>query len=416
VDTAIAEGRASATAAAYYPDDEINCRLRRAILTQADVAGWIRDADLSHDGPLHGPDSYPGPCHTPKPQVYAWLEVIFDNASDATATPTDGGRILDHRVWAAEPGGAAAFIDALRRNCVSSTTNPPIAGLRPADAPAVGDHSYALQPSDPSLGRGREIFFSDGDILEQVSLSDDGGELDGIAATAAAKVTTVGVMPTPTPQAGETCRGEESPPPDVTTDLSGGLLTADDLPTTLHSDGPFGPEDIPVGWIVLPRGRCHEAVFCGDDAAPVPGLAARVSRRYESEFEFVWNDVFLFEGATADEYMQSLSNANETASSCKGTLEGNPVTWTFRPVALATPGDDAVAWRVATEGYAGGSSPASYFIGVVRRDKVVSQLTIPFNSFGSDPLAGVGTDGVALLSDLVDHTRARLASLPVATD
>jgi hypothetical protein len=416
VDTAIAEGLATATAMAYYPDDEINCRLRRAILTEADLTGWIRDPDFSHDGPIQEPDTQVGPCRTPKPQAYAWLEAIFNRASDATAIPTDGGPILDHRVWAMEPGGAAAFIDALKRNCGSSPTNPPISGLRPANAPPVGDDSYALQQSDPAGGRGREIFFSDGDILEQISLSNDEGELDGIAATAAAKVSKVGVMPTPSPQVGETCHDEENPPLDVTMALSAGLLTADDLPATLHSHGPFGPQDVSIGWIVLPPGRCYDAVFCGDEAAPQPGLVASVGRSYDSYLEFVLNDVYLFKEATADDYMRSLSRANESVRSCKGTLDGNPVTWTYRPVALAAPGDDAVAWRVATEGYAGGSSPASYFIAVVRRDKVVSMLTIPFNSFGSDPLAGVGADGVALLSDLVDHTRARLASLPAATD
>lgn len=334
-------------------DDEAHCRLRRALLTKADVSGAGR-ADGSRADRVSW--SSVVDCQTPIP---APLAGFTESVKNVTGQAFDG---FNQWVYAFGTGGGSDLMRALKRNCSMLVASGSDDQRRRelVDVLQLGDESVAVRNSFGLTGIGA-VYVRRGDLVAIVSVLTNENQatvLSQVGELAAAKLELVGPMPEPTYATGEGCVPSPIPQAAVAEKLPGGMLTLDDMP---------------VGWVHDPPGPCgriNEEAECknSDDRPPEP-LAETTTGFRGSREEYVANKVEVYEGRDASTLIEGVRRA--LPAECLASLDGRSFGRHWDPIDVPALGDDAVGWRFTTRGL---PTDANYYVILIRRGRTIATV------------------------------------------
>lgn len=343
----------------FAPDDESQCRLRRALIGVADLnADWaIQPSDSGH---AFGGNRVS--CEVPLPSTDSGVTVVLvREATDGTASA------LVQQALALESGVAADFMAGLRHSCSTLATDVENEGLyEPIDLPSFADDSVGYRdlgfPRDEDR-KARDddgtLYIRRGDILVFVSLF-QGGDLNlaDAAALVSEKVDHVGELPEPTPVIGEGC----TPPPTSTPE-------DDQLAAAVVELG-----DMPAGWIPYrpqPCGMLPAGGTCLDDEdLPLPVAIAQGS--FESTRGYLFQHVERYDGDDARRVMDEFARRLESSSTCTAKFETGDVRRTWTSVTAPALGQQAAAWEVTHTGGGAASVSTTY---AIRRGSTIAFIT-----------------------------------------
>lgn len=173
------------------PDDDAQCRLRRALLTTADLPNAWSESKLGYTHIYE--TQHPG-CRT------TWTPMA--GVMDSFDAPNATGTLVEVAQWvfAFHPGEAAGLFSALKQNCssVAPRVSDPYGPGHSIALPALGDESFGIYEGEGVAA----VYIRRGDVITHLLVGGKGdlaAPLAHLAATVDAKLAKVGPIPTPTP-------------------------------------------------------------------------------------------------------------------------------------------------------------------------------------------------------------------------
>lgn len=376
------------------PDDEITCRIRRAILTADDLPGWeVSELTLMQQGDgmdVVLPES-DGPCHVSLVFLSGGLNAFFQSGSQEPRTP---GRtpvpatMLTQSVLVFEPGRASQFMAAARRSCwVPGDTNPE--HPQPVPTPQIGDESIAFTRGT-SDSPWYEALVRRGEVISYVLLMGDGADgalLEHILGVADERITALQPYLEPTPDA------QATPTPQPPEPGSAEAILDSALPKE---------EELPRGWIE--SGRSYGGTlsrYCGGDEL-LPLHRARAA--YSAGVTGALVDITIVGPEEA-----IILGSGLPGTSCEGRIQDTDVTWTFQPVTVPAMGDETIAWHAVSKPTRGGARGRCSIDAIrIRRGNLFAQVALSRDaSYGGD-LSGPVKPQLVSLAQQVD---AKLAAV-----
>jgi hypothetical protein len=351
------------------PDDEAHCRLRRALLTAADLpAGWSARDSKGLDRAYE--DDYVG-CNTPLPVPVAGLTVDFER-EDA---PEGEFQAILQRVYALQAGRGADVMSALKRACsmLASSAEGAEGSYELIEMPSLGDELIAVRDAfgigdslgDPEARNADSVYIRRGDVVSLLTFWTMGDlDLRRVAEIADAKLATTGPIPEPTPVTGQGCATSPTPESERVNEVSPGLLTLGDMP---------------VGWVHDPPGPCGRIDGegqCEDSGHPYspPTPVVRASTGFSGyRNSYVGNAVGLYKTGQARAFMEGLRQRVGAPSQCYASMDGKWFEWRFDPLEAPGVGEDAIAWHVTTQGR---DRNIDVYLLAIRRGRAVSVLSL----------------------------------------
>lgn len=351
------------------PDDEAHCRLRRALLTVADLpTGWSAE-DFGGSGRAYEDDNVG--CKTPLPHPVAGLVVYFHREE----TPDGEIQAIMQWVYGFEEGGGSDVMAALKRNCPLVASSEGSAGdsYEFIDLPSFGDESLAVHDAigigealeDSDQGNTDQLYIRRGDVVSLFSILTSGDpDVRRVAEMADARLATTGPIPEPTPVTGQGCATAPTPEPERANEISPGLLSLDDMP---------------VGWVHDPPGPCgmiDREGRCDDSGHPYspPTPLVEANTGFSGQREaYIANRVALFSAGEAEAFMEGVRQRVGAPRQCSASMDGRPFVWHYDPLDAPRLGEDAIAWHVTTQGLV---YEVDVYVLMIRRGRAVASLSL----------------------------------------
>jgi hypothetical protein len=352
------------------PDDEIQCHLRRAILTLDDLGGGWEPA-LSSSGSGRAT----APCFLPIPGVVADVGVGYEAANE------DEIGFISHSIVLMEDGHAPKLMEALRRTCRLLGARPEEdssfgSGFSVDESVDFGDDSLTLEESSGGSVV-QYVVERRGSTVSILTLSkaETGEDIHKLAQATTERLARLGPMPEPTPFAGSGCEVDEGPYAEQDQELARALITI---------------EDLDEGWVEDPPSDCPfvrgDEFYCTnaiDEPTPVRAAEITIIRGRIARIGGFSHAVELYEGDDAESLFDALDERN-VESSCEATTGDTDFTWSFQPIEETAFGDESEAWFASTSGLPAGRELNWYIVWIRRGDHVAwvgySSELPPFSS------------------------------------
>jgi hypothetical protein len=237
------------------PDDEVQCRLRRALLTTAEMPDGLEPYEFELSGHIYAGRSFISSCRVELPYVFSgvtnrWYEEV-------------GHRSVNHKVVRITPADGENFFAAIRHSCGLVQRDGPTTGFgsgRVISFPRFGDDTLAVDESfsdEDGTVNLFSIYIRQRDVLVALNAVDlTIAQTEALVRASAERLDSVGRLPELEPFAGEGCE-----PPEVVQmdpELDAALLRIDDLP---------------AGWVEYTEPPCGSAITggtCGDVSSLYP--------------------------------------------------------------------------------------------------------------------------------------------------
>jgi hypothetical protein len=366
-----------------FIDDEAQCRLRRAVVTEDEVP-----EGLKHE-PLMGHSLYEvnAACSIGLPEIGSGTVAHFVSRGDDY-------RYLAHEVVSLGEGDGIRLFAAMRHSCALLPAQDSFRGGDIFPYRALGDDTLAVRQLidvDEAL---TSIYMLEGDLLAVVhGYGIDETDLERVATLAHAKLSRVGPLPAPEPLEGEGCQ-----PPGV----------ADSDPELVP--GLTQLDDMPAGWIEDPPGQCslidRDPGTCDDNEEALPEAQSRARTRFLTDRRALWSVVRKYaSGEEARRLVEVTAASLASPSECVSRVRDRSYTWRTEAIEHAL-GDEVVVWRDTT-------SDVTYWTVMLFDGAVVSEV-VYIESFGvSRGSAGRRFDEDALneMTPIVDRARTKLEFL-----
>lgn len=340
-------------------DNEIQCRLRRALVTLDDLPqGWeVSSFGSGLSGHVYT-DDLPAGCRLTYPGYRDALTATFDRSIENPS----GTSLLMATVIALHEGDGPRVMAALRHSCAQAGEVDTTWQL--VDSPTYADESLAVDQTsfDETPVTVRTHFIRQDDVIAQLSIVppdvlDAAPLVEGVGSRLAA----VGPLPEP-----EVVEGTGCLPEDRMDEPSERLRS---LLVTL--------EDAPAGWIENPPGQCG-FIDVSSNCAAWPEAAASATTGFVGWRSSVGHTVKEFEGDGARILVEDVRRTLEAGGSeCDVRFGDVTFQWEFSSIAHSF-GDDVLSWRADSRGLPDGE--ITMVVVLMRREEYAS--LVRFTSVG----------------------------------
>jgi hypothetical protein len=341
-DPSVAEYLRTSERPLFQPDDERHCRLRRALMTSADLPGWrFERGNLFDDNRVGGRAMMACSLELPGWHDGVFAGFTFPSAEEDQSTDT----FLLHMVLAAPTGHGSLYMNAGAKNCAELSRSDDDDAGRTWKPLSVSEDVHDLiaweeaRSYDDPLSRTWWVTTRDDDVISTLLISGDleSVDLDRLTRLMATKLRDVGPLPERLPFAGEGCAPPATPQADNMQEaLNAALLALDDL----------------VGsWIEFLPAECGLMDIDWSDCAFLPALGGS-ERHPQASVEFRRGDrerigqtVFRLADDATDAFAGSgFSRPVE----CEVAFQGEEFTLRILPLELDRVGDASSAYAIET--------------------------------------------------------------------
>jgi hypothetical protein len=325
----------------FEPDDELYCRLRRALLTIEELPGWTRgDTGLREHLDERGLLA----CYLQLPGWHDGLQAKFIIPEDED--DRWGVVFIRQSVIHAPYGRAEPYMEAAEYQCQSRGSRDGedhTSSFTELGIPAHGDEAIAWEETvrlinSDEPGKGFSISIRSGDVISTVLAAGEIERIDieELARALATRLELVGPLPDLEPFAGQGCPPPTTPVPvDPPPAIAAALLQL---------------SDFRGGWI---RHLPAECMWIDMDWSECPGfgpdpfdesLPSGRTTFQHGGLGTVTHEVGVFPGGDGSGLFRSMRVTDE--SDCRVRYEGGAVTWRIAPWEFDAPGDDSFAYIV----------------------------------------------------------------------
>jgi hypothetical protein len=356
----------------YLPDDENECRLRRALFEPSDFGS---DWGYSSLGPSQvDPGRLTLACGVSLAEARAGVAADFQPLSQIESDErVERFHLLAHYVIALEEGGASRALAAMRHSCnVLSNDTEGSELVRVIDTPAIGDGALVFAESlggwdeDEDSSTLHRIWAAEGDMLVGViATSETDVDLEALARESISRLDSIGTLrePDEEPYLGEGCVPAEPGRQDSDA-LMAGLLTI---------------EDLDAGWIELAPNTCVPLDVTSNQCEllqlPEPTHVAEVS--FYAHLRTLNQWIGRFEPDDADAFERGVRRIAGINGACDVRVGEMSSTWTFDEFDASFLGDGVIGWLVTIE--SGSATPLGVDHIVVRQSSCVLWFTLADN-------------------------------------
>jgi hypothetical protein len=351
------------------PDEEVHCRLRRALLTEEDLGGnWVASEFGPRSGLDHHYEASANDCGVWFPDVVGGLWASFDVGDP------DVDIFISHRLYGLEPGAAERVMLALNRSCgiASEPGSDGVSNVNALKDPELGDESIAYT----GMFDARWVITRVGSAISILTVHRDAPDGERLATLVAERMHRIGAVP-----GGQPVEGQGCPPVDDAGDRH------DELQAAL-----LVLEDLGQGWVEDPPEPCGLLGVTSDcDPGDLPEPEARLLQGFSSRRHgWLSQSIVRYQGDDADAAFERTRERLEGESRCTLTLGGDSLARTVVPVSGEPFGEDVLVWEVTVSGAA--QDPVSWIVTLRRSGDTLLSVQSPGTDLRFSPILRPGDE------------------------